>query len=124
MMAQQPVLVENTTITGLQLAMQPVSSIHVSLQAPPEPALKPDSVSIGLRAVSSGRSVVYWAQRANDGSFSFPAIDPGNYWLLTRTEDHRLNHRGWSLGPAWHGEHIAWRIADPQCSAFHPMRED
>jgi hypothetical protein len=87
MMAQQPVLVENTTITGLQLAMQPVSSIHVLLQAPPEPALKPDSVSIGLRAVSSGRSFVYWAQRANDGSFSFPAIDPGNYWLLTRTED-------------------------------------
>jgi hypothetical protein len=76
MMAQQPVLVENTTITGLQLAMQPVSSIHVSLQAPPEPALKPDSVSIGLRAVSSGRSVVYWAQRANDGSFSFPRSIP------------------------------------------------
>ncbi len=83
LVALQTIVVDKSPLTGLQLNLRPSAAVSVFIQS--DAILQPDSVSIGLRETSSRRSAALWAQPGGDGSLRFPAVDPGTYWLLTRT---------------------------------------
>jgi hypothetical protein len=77
---------DGTPLSELELALQPVAAISVVIDHSTTPVPQNGAVSIGLRDVSSSRIPDIWAQRANDGALTFPPLDPGTYWLLTRTD--------------------------------------
>jgi hypothetical protein len=89
LMARKNVLVEGSGTKGIELALEPPGAIDVFVERSGTLPLKQYSVLLGLQDVSDATPVfdISSSQNDHDGSIRFPAVDPGTYWLTTRTED-------------------------------------
>ncbi|MGD0362125.1 MAG: carboxypeptidase-like regulatory domain-containing protein [Bryobacteraceae bacterium] len=80
---RQTVQVEAADAGEVEIALEPPARIDAAVHNLPSGA-PADAVGIGLRSTAAA-SWTRWAQTAPDGSRDFESLEPGTYWLQTRT---------------------------------------
>jgi len=83
--AAMQVDVGGSDIDGLELTLEPGSTVTAMLHGMAENHIEPNDVQLTLRQKESSNGM-HGPNKADDGSISFGPLAAGTYWLVTRTE--------------------------------------
>jgi hypothetical protein len=83
MVARQAIEVKDTDLEGIALTLEPMGAIEVVVHRMDTTAAGPNDIQIELRPV--GQTESYSATTDPGGSRRFAQLDPGAYWVSTRT---------------------------------------